>query len=79
MFDLLMVSHFNCVCFGFLLQGMNNAVEGELLEYSVHAGVQTTLQVLCLSLSASVLQLSVYSSYFISWKKSFVESFFTSR
>ncbi|XP_056281614.1 ral GTPase-activating protein subunit alpha-1 isoform X5 [Pseudoliparis swirei] len=25
-------------------EGMNNAVEGELLEYSVHAGVQTTLQ-----------------------------------
>uniref|UniRef100_A0A8C2Z5S8 Ral GTPase activating protein catalytic subunit alpha 1 n=1 Tax=Cyclopterus lumpus TaxID=8103 RepID=A0A8C2Z5S8_CYCLU len=27
-----------------LTSGMNNAVESELLEYSVHAGVQTTLQ-----------------------------------
>lgn len=33
-----------CVCV-FSLQGMNKAIDSELLEYSVHAGVQTTLQV----------------------------------
>lgn len=29
----------------FVFQGMNKVIESELLEYSVHAGVQTTLQV----------------------------------
>uniref|UniRef100_A0A4W6FLU1 Ral GTPase activating protein catalytic subunit alpha 1 n=1 Tax=Lates calcarifer TaxID=8187 RepID=A0A4W6FLU1_LATCA len=38
-------SEVKCVCFFFPLQGMNKVIDSELLEYSVHAGVQTTLQV----------------------------------
>lgn len=30
-----------------LPQGIAKATDSEMLEYSVHAGVQTTLQVLC--------------------------------
>uniref|UniRef100_A0A8D3DQP2 Ral GTPase activating protein catalytic subunit alpha 1 n=1 Tax=Scophthalmus maximus TaxID=52904 RepID=A0A8D3DQP2_SCOMX len=36
----------NCLCISFFpCQGMNQEIDSELLEYSVHAGVQTTLQV----------------------------------
>lgn len=43
-------TNFNCVCacvcvFFSFPQGMNKVIDSELLEYSVHAGVQTTLQV----------------------------------
>lgn len=35
-------------CIFILFKGMNKVIDSELLEYSVHAGVQTTLQV-CMS------------------------------
>lgn len=53
------------MCVFFITQGMNKAIDSELLEYSVHAGVQTTLQVLTHLKYLSVYFIHTHKSLFV--------------
>lgn len=52
-----------CVCL--FSQGMNKMIDSELLEYSVHAGVQTTLQVWSSHISYMHTRVSAYFTYLL--------------